>query len=111
MPIPLSKPLVDYFAASNASNFSRLERCFAEYAVVRDEGREHCGPKAIAAWHAQTQQDSRYQTKILGHHSQGNAVTVTTRVAGDFPGSPIALEQRFRLSAQGITALEIKPCQ
>lgn len=111
MPSPLPKPVADYFAASNASDFSRLERCFAENAVVRDEGREYHGPKAIAAWHAQTQQDYRYQTEILGHHGQGHAVAVKTRVAGDFPGSPVELEQRFRLSPEGITALEIKPCQ
>ena len=78
MPSPLPKPVADYFAASNASDFLRLEHCFAENAVVRDEGREHCGPKAIAAWHAQTQQDSRYQTEILGHH--GQALLLTQRL-------------------------------
>lgn len=111
MPSPLPKPVADYFAASNASDFLRLERCFAPNAVVRDEGRDHCGPKAIAVWHAQTKKDYRYKTEILGHHGHDDAVTVQTRVAGDFPGSPVALEQRFCLSPEGITALEIKPCQ
>ena len=111
MPSPLPKTVADYFAASNAWDFLRLERCFAQNAVVRDEGREHCGPKAIADWHAQTKRQYRYQTEVLGHHGHDDAVTVTTQVAGDFPGSPIALEQRFRLSPEGITALEIKPCQ
>jgi len=111
MPSPLPQLVADYFAASNASDFSRLERCFDENALVRDEGREHRGPKAIAGWHAQTKRQYRYQTEVLGHHGHGDVVTVKTRVVGDFPGSPIELEQRFRLSAQGITALEIKPCQ
>lgn len=111
MPSPLPKTVADYFAASNASDFLRLEHCFAENAVVRDEDREHRGPKAIADWHAQTKQDYHYRTEVLGHHAQDNGVTVKTRVIGDFPGSPVELEQRFRLSPEGITALEIKPCQ
>ena len=111
MPSPLPKPVADYFAASNASDFLRLKRCFAENAVVRDEAREHRGPKAIADWHAQTKRQYRYQTEVLGHHGHDDAVTVKTRVAGDFPGSPVAVNQCFRLSPQGITALEIKPCQ
>ena len=111
MPSPLPKTVADYFAASNASDFLRLERCFAENAVVRDEGREHCGPKAIADWHAQTKRQFRYTTEVLDSRGHGDAVTVKTRVAGDCPGSPVELDQLFRLSPAGITALEIKPCQ
>ncbi|BAH77279.1 nuclear transport factor 2 family protein [Solidesulfovibrio magneticus] len=111
MPSPLPQPVADYFAASNASDLLRLERCFADNAVVRDEGREHHGPKAIADWHAQTKQQYRYKTEVLDSRGHSDAVTVKTRVAGDFPGSPVELEQRFCLSPEGITALEIKPCQ
>ena len=111
MPSPLPNPVADYFEASNASDHTGLERCFDENALVYDEGREHRGPKAIAAWHAQTKRQYHYRTEVLGHHAQGNGVIVKTRVIGDFPGSPVEFEQQFQLSAQGITALEIKPCQ
>ena len=39
----------------------------------------------------------------------GNQTTVTGRVTGDFPGSPVDLQYRFTLESDKIARLEIAP--
>ena len=86
-----------------------MAQCFTDGAVVIDERHEHQGPVAIARWKAEACAKYRYTTKPLAVHVSGNEITVTGRVTGDFPNSPIELRYHFTLEGDKIARLEIAP--
>lgn len=79
-----------FFTASNAGDGAVLLPHLADDAVVHDEHRQHRGAAAIAAWLAQTQATTPYRAVPVGVHTQGEQVSVTAQVSGDFPQSPPA---------------------
>ena len=78
-------------------------------AVVIDERQEYRGRTAIARWKTEASAKFRYTVDRLGAHVSGNQTTVTGRVTGDFPGSPVDLQYRFTLEGDKIARLEIAP--
>lgn len=48
--VKLPAPIQAYFDADKAAGTAAPSSAFAPHAVVRDEGRTHVGPDAIAAW-------------------------------------------------------------
>jgi hypothetical protein len=48
-----------------------------------------------------------YSVEPLEMHSEGDRVTVTSKVVGNFPGSPVTLRHAFGLSGGKINTLEI----
>jgi len=106
LPIDLPSPIAAYFAA-DASDANAVARCFSESAVVIDERREHRGRSAITRWKAEATAKYHYTSEPLAIDASGPDVTVTARVTGDFPGSPVELEYRFTLEGASIARLEI----
>ena len=104
----LPAPVAAYFAA-DTTGAEAVAQCFADDAVVIDERREHRGRTAIAQWKAETSAKFRYTVDQLGAQVSGNQTTVTGRVTGDFPGSPVDLQYRFSLEGDKIARLEIAP--
>ena len=105
-PIDLPPPIAAYFAA-DTSDANAVARCFSESAVVIDERREHRGRPAITRWKAEATAKYHYTSEPLAVDASGRDVTVTARVTGDFPGSPVELEYRFTLESASIARLEI----
>jgi hypothetical protein len=105
-PIHLPLPIAVYFAA-DTSDANAVARCFSESAVVIDERREHRGRPAITRWRAKATAKYHYTSEPLAVDVSGPEVTVTARVTGDFPGSPVALQYRFTLEGASIARLEI----
>ena len=105
-PIDLPAPVAAYFAA-DATGAEAVAQCFADDAVVIDERREHRGRTAIARWKAETSAKFRYTVDRLGAEVSGNQTTVTGRVTGDFPGSPVHVRYRFTVEGDKIARLEI----
>src|SRR5258706_7521859 len=103
----LPKPLAEYFAAANGDNADRVAACFAEDAVVRDEGRDIHGRGAIRAWAKETRRKYRFHAEILDAEEAADRTIVTAHLTGDFPGSPLDLHYRFKLAGAQIIALEI----
>lgn len=99
----------DYFAADRDGDIDALGKCFTADAVVRDEGRDHVGIDAILTWKAGASRAYRYISTPFAIAEQDGRIIVTSRLVGDFPGSPIDLRYLFRLCADGIAALEIRP--
>ena len=81
--------------------------CFSENAVVVDERREHHGRQAIGRWKTEATAKYHYTSEPLAVDCSGADVTVTARVTGEFPGSPIELRYRFTLEGDTIARLEI----
>jgi ketosteroid isomerase-like protein len=107
-PIDLPAPVAAYFAA-DATGAEAVAECFTEGAVVIDERQEYRGRTAIARWKAEASAKFRYTVDRLGAHVSGDQTTVTGRVTGDFPGSPVDLRYRFTLEGGKIARLEIAP--
>ena len=83
--------------------------CFSDDAVVRDEGRERQGVAAIREWLQEVSAKYRPTVDVLGVAQTADETTVTGRVAGDFPGSPVELRFAFTLAGDKIARLEIRP--
>ncbi|AKF03971.1 nuclear transport factor 2 family protein [Sandaracinus amylolyticus] len=97
------------FFAHQTTDPEAVARCFTEDAVVLDEGRQHRGRAAIAAWSADSVANYRFTTEPLGSETAAERTTVTALVRGSFPGSPIQLRYRFAVRGELITRLEITP--
>jgi ketosteroid isomerase-like protein len=107
-PIDLPAPVAAYFAA-DTTGAEAVAQCFTDGAVVIDERQEFRGRAAIARWKAAVSAKFRYSVERVGAHVSGDQTTVTGRVTGDFPGSPVDLQYHFTLDGDKIARLEIAP--
>lgn len=105
-PLNLPDPIAAYFAADRQSA-DAVSRCFTSQGVVKDEGRTHTGPDAIKAWKQSTSAAYDCTSEPIAVEHKDGVHVVTSRVAGNFPGSPIELRHGFRLERGLIAALEI----
>ncbi|MEH6665692.1 MAG: nuclear transport factor 2 family protein [Brevundimonas sp.] len=107
MTVQLPGPIAAYFSASNAANADAVAAVFAPESEVRDEGGTHRGRAAIAAWAGDTIGRYRMQAEPLTLDDAGERHTVTARVSGTFPGSPLVFTYRFDVASDAVQALEI----
>jgi hypothetical protein len=107
MPADLPIPIAIYIGAANRGETKALAQCFAESAVVRDEGKTIEGLAAIKKWMVETKQKYQHTIEPLASNQKDGKTVVTNRLTGNFPGSPIELEFVFTLDRDQIVALEI----
>lgn len=107
MTIDLPDPIAMYISAENAGDPAAAVRGFADDAVVRDEDRTHVGIAAIKRWKTETTRSYQYSMQPLTAVARDGKTVVTSRVTGNFPGSPTELEFVFGLADGKITSLEI----
>jgi ketosteroid isomerase-like protein len=107
MSIDLPTPIAIYVDAENRGDADAMAKCFAEDAVVRDEGRTIKGVAAIKRWKAETKKKYRHNVEPLTVAREGDKIIVTNRLTGKFPGSPIEIRFVFRLEGDKIASLEI----
>jgi hypothetical protein len=104
----LPEPIAAYFDADQRDS-AAVARCFTERATVEDEGQSHSGHAAIEAWKTAASRKYSYTCEPLAQaHKEGRTI-VKTRLAGNFPGSPVDLQFVFRLERGKIAHLEITP--
>lgn len=108
MHLSLPEPIETYFAVSNGADIARLSSCFSADAIVIDEGDTHHGLQAIRSWQHDARQKFSYFVELLHVERDNQRVTVLTRVAGEFPGSPVQLNHVFQLADNRIRSLEIR---
>jgi hypothetical protein len=102
----LPDPIAAYFAADR-QNPEALARCFTAQATVKDEGHTHTGLDAIKAWKAAASAKYTYTAEPFALEQKDGHHLVSSRVVGNFPGSPVDLRYRFRLERGLIATLEI----
>ena len=107
MSIDLPTPIALYIAAENRGDTEAMTQCFAEHAVVRDEGKTIKGLAAIKRWKAETKKKYQHTIEPLAFVQKDGKTIVTNRLTGNFPGSPIELEFVFTLDGDKIATLEI----
>lgn len=105
--LSLPEPIAAYFAADKQKDAQALTRWFTPHAVVKDEGHTLSGTDAIAAWKAAASTKYTYTTEPFALEQKDGHQVVTSRVTGNFPGSPVDLRYRFRLERGLIASLEI----
>jgi ketosteroid isomerase-like protein len=107
MSMELPTAIAAYIAASNAHDAAAA--CFADDAVVWDEGRERQGNAAIRGWMEEVSEKYRPAVEVIDVAETDDKTIVTGRVSGNFPGSPVELRYAFTLAGEKIARLEIRP--
>ena len=109
MPLKLPAPVAAYIAVENGDDAAALAHCFAEDAVVQDEGHTMKGLAAIQQWKTETKSRKyHYTVEPLGSLQKHGKTIVKTRLTGEFPGSPVELQFVFGLEGDRISSLEIR---
>jgi SnoaL-like domain len=108
MPLPLPTPIELFMSSENTHDLEALADCFAADATVRDEGQTMQGLKAIKAWRLETTKKYRHTVEPVAVTARDGKTVVSTKLTGDFPGSPITLDFAFTLEGDEIAALEIQ---
>lgn len=106
--LSLPKPIAAYFSAEKAG-VEAVGQCFTENAIVKDEGRTHKGRAAIKQWKADATEKYQYTSEPFACEEKDGKVIVTSKLTGNFPGSPVDLRFFFELDGDKIAALEIIP--
>ncbi len=106
MPITLPKPVDAYFAADTKDGVA-IARYFSPDAVVIDEGHSYSGRDAIARWKTEASTKYDYVSEPIAVTHEGAGIVVTSRVTGNFPGSPVDLRYGFVIANDLIGRLEI----
>ena len=102
----LPEPIAAYFDADKLGG-DAVARCFTNRAVVNDEGRTHSGPVAIKAWKTAASAKYSYVSEPIAVEQWAEQFIVTSRLTGNFPGSPVDLRYAFRLERGKIASLDI----
>jgi hypothetical protein len=108
MTLDLPTPVANYFCA-DMSDSEAVAQCFTENAVVKDEGHTFTGRAAIRQWKADASAKYQYTSEPFVCERRDGQVIVTSRLTGNFPGSPVNLRFVFRLEGDKIESLEIVP--
>jgi len=105
----LPAPIAAYFAGVARRDSGAMLAPFDTDATVKDEERERRGHQAIREWMEETARKYRYTVDVVAVAPAPGGATVTSRVAGTFPGSPVELDYAFTLDRDGakIVRLEI----
>ena len=106
--LSLRKPIADYFNADSRDG-EAVSQCFAENAVVKDEGHTHRGRAAIKAWKTDASAKYQYTSEPIAFEEKDGKIAVTSHLVGNFPGSRVDLRYFFKLEGDKIVSLEIIP--
>ena len=110
MSIEMPKPIAAYFTAdADKSDRDAVARCFTEDAIVKDEGHTYAGRAAIKRWKESSSTKYEYTSEPLTCEETGGKTVITSRLVGNFPGSPVDLRYVFQLDGDRIASLEIDP--
>ena len=104
----LPEPIAAYFGADKRDS-EAIAGCFTKDAVVKDEGHTYTGILAIKQWKAESSTKYTYTSEPLTLDQRDGTTVVTSRLTGNFPGSPVDLRFFFRLERGKIAFLEIIP--
>src|SRR5688572_13833913 len=108
MTLDLPQPIAAYFAAAKGDS-DAVSRRFTETAVVQDEGHTYRGRAAIRQWKSDASKKYQYTSEPFACEQKDGKFVVTSRLTGNFPGSPVTLRFLFELEGEKIASLEIIP--
>jgi hypothetical protein len=101
----LPKVVAELIKAQNDFDSAAYANCFAETAVVYDEGRTHTGKAEIESWIDEANKKYQAVMKPLAYSAAEH--TLKTEVSGTFPGSPIVMTYHYTFEEGLIRSLKI----
>lgn len=108
MTLDLPEPIAAYFIA-DTQDADAVAQCFTENADVKDEGHAYHGRAAIKKWKEAASTKYQYTCEPLACEQKDGRIIVTSRLTGNFPGSPVDLRFGFELEGSKIASLEVTP--
>jgi uncharacterized protein (TIGR02246 family) len=109
MSLALPDPIARYFAADAQSDAAALADCFTPDGTVIDEGNTYAGREAIRQWLVNASTQYTYTVEPIALAQDEGRTIITSRLVGNFPGSPVNLRYLFVIKSDQIAALEIAP--
>lgn len=106
--IPLPQPIATFYHASDIYDDDLLASCFAEDAMLVDEGEEYHGPEAVSGHILEANREAKVMTEITDCIVKNGETVVTAIISGNFAGSPIPLDFHFTLNNEKIKTLNIE---
>ena len=106
MTMQLPKPIDDYFNTDRARS-GDITPCFTDNAIVKDESHTYQGLAAIKQWKMDSSKKYRYTSEPFNLEEKAGKTIVTSKLTGNFPGSPVNLNYIFSLEGDKIASLEI----
>lgn len=103
----LPKVLSDLVKAQNEFDSKAYTNCFAETAIVHDEGKVHIGRTEIEHWIAESNEKYRSTMKPVHCQENGTSVILSAEVSGTFPGSPLVLKFHFEIIDGLVQSLKV----
>lgn len=107
MTLTLPPPLAVMLAAHNAHDSEAFTACFAEDAVVRDDGRMYFGRDAIRAWFEEISRTYRPVFNVTDLTIVDGEPVLTGKVWGNFEGAPLDFRYLTALEDGKLVALKI----
>lgn len=107
MSLLLPEAIETYFRASNSYDSNMLAKCFAEDAILYDEGLTYHGSTAIVAHLVETNNNLLVRTDVTNAVEKNGETVVTATISGNFDGSPVMLDFYFTMKNQKIATLKI----
>ena len=103
----LQKVVADLIEAQNNQDSVAYAACFADNAVVFDEGKTHRGKNEIQQWIENANGEYGSKMKPLGFEETGSEHVLRAEASGTFPGSPAVLTFHLKLQNELIQSLKI----
>ncbi|MFA6245563.1 MAG: nuclear transport factor 2 family protein [Mucilaginibacter sp.] len=103
----LPKLVARFVQTQNNQDIRAYVECFTESAIVYDEGKTHTGREEIRQWIDEANAKYQSSMKPLKYEEDGSKGTLTAKVSGTFPGSPIVLEFHLETKDGLIDSLKV----
>lgn len=109
--LELPSPIACYFSGKEESDAEKTLGCFAEDAIVWDNGEslELKGIDQIRQWLTGTVAGYELTYQVTSIEERGDEFVTGVVVSGKFPGSPYQFENWFKLRGDRILELSIDP--
>ncbi len=105
--VSLPPPIAAYYHASDVYDGALLAGCFAEDAVLHDEGMEFHEPAVISEHILKANKEAKVSMEITNCTPRNGDTVVTAMLTGEFEGSPLPLDFHFILAGAKIKELNI----
>ncbi|MFC7524085.1 nuclear transport factor 2 family protein [Parapedobacter sp. GCM10030251] len=103
----LQKTIASLVNAQNSYDSTAYANCFAEGAVVLDEGKTHNGRTEIERWIADANEKYKTVMKPVSFEENGTTCILKAEISGTFDGSPTVLSYHFEIAGEQIQSLKI----
>jgi ketosteroid isomerase-like protein len=95
----------DLVTAQNSFDSTAYALCFAETAVVFDEGKMHKGKQEIKNWIEKANKQYKAVMKPIAYSAATQILKA--EISGNFAGSPLVLKYQFDIKEKVIHSLKI----